>query len=202
MLSDSSLRGKALPKALPLDAAATSARAKSDSDVSLSDVLGRSRPAARSPRQSGEVRVVPRRNRKSGPSKWVWIGIVAVAILRVAGLLGDAIPRRPFQGQLGARPTPPRHRSSRTGVSNARNGPFYVPFVAARCRFPLEFRRLLNVQWNVYQATGLHRDGAGPRTALPLLFLPRITTAFVDPGHAIAVDRQAKQQENPYLRGL
>ena len=31
--------------------------------------------AARSPRQSGEVRTVPRRKPKNVPSKWVWIGI-------------------------------------------------------------------------------------------------------------------------------
>ena len=76
VFSDSNLREKALPKATPLDAAATSARAKGDSDVSLSDVLGRSKPAAPPPPSRaksgwfhGETESPGRRN-GSGSAFW------------------------------------------------------------------------------------------------------------------------------------
>ncbi|MGA2258655.1 MAG: serine/threonine-protein kinase, partial [Thermoguttaceae bacterium] len=76
-LSDSKLREKLLPKAKPLNASAPPSGTNDESTASLEDVLGSDALAARSPRKSGEVRVLPRRKLKNVPSKWVWIGIGA-----------------------------------------------------------------------------------------------------------------------------
>ena len=70
--SDSKPQEKALPKARPLDAPVPGSEGDDDLAVSLQDVLG---PAVRAPRSSGEVKVLPKRKPKNGPSKWVWIGI-------------------------------------------------------------------------------------------------------------------------------
>ncbi len=77
---------KRLPKATPLGA---SAPPSTDNKlaVSLVDVLGGNAAATRSPRQSGELKTIPRRKSKNVPSKWVWIGIGAVTVLATLILL-------------------------------------------------------------------------------------------------------------------
>jgi hypothetical protein len=78
--TDPKLREKLL-KAAPLDTSLPPAGSNGESPVSLEDVLGSDALAARSPRPSGEVRVLPRRKAKKAPSKWIWIGIGAATFV-------------------------------------------------------------------------------------------------------------------------
>ena len=81
--SDPKLREKLLPKATPLDAPASPSRSNDDS-IFLEDVLGNDALAGRSPRQSGEARVLSKHKAKQVPSNWVWVGIGAALL---AGLI-------------------------------------------------------------------------------------------------------------------
>ena len=93
-LSDPNLREKVLPKATPLDAPLPASRVDDEPPVSLDDVLGSDALVMRSPRQSGESRIVPRRMLKHVPSKWVWVGIGAVMLAGLALLVIDLLLHR------------------------------------------------------------------------------------------------------------
>jgi hypothetical protein len=108
-LSDPNLRGKLLPKATPLDPAdarecGPAPSRRTESPISLDDVLRCDAPAAvdnrqagnnrqaASPRQTGAVanetwRSLPKRKPKHVPSKWVWIGIGAAMLVGVVLLI-------------------------------------------------------------------------------------------------------------------
>ena len=95
-LSDSMLRKKVLPKAMPLDAPTTTAR--DDSPISLDDVFGsEAAAAASSVRRLGEWKTLARRPKKNVFSMWVWVGVLCGrshtsgdrnAVDRVAGEVG------------------------------------------------------------------------------------------------------------------
>ena len=72
--SDSKLQ-KALPKATPLGASG------GDPPVSLEDVIGSDALSKLSPRQSSEIRSLPKRKPKTVPSNWIWIGIAAATLI-------------------------------------------------------------------------------------------------------------------------
>jgi len=95
-LSDPKLREKLLPKATLLDASISPTGANDESAVFLDGVINSQPAAPRSPSQSGEVRVVPRRKIKKVPSKWVWMGI-GVAML-VGLVLFAIVIRMPARG--------------------------------------------------------------------------------------------------------
>ncbi|MGO9112424.1 MAG: serine/threonine-protein kinase [Thermoguttaceae bacterium] len=104
---------KLLPKATPLDASVPTSRTSDESPVSLEDVIGSDALAMRNPRQSGEVRVFPKRKTKIVPSKWVWTGIGAVMFIGLSLLIvvilmpprSDFSPKAGGGGASGARPS-------------------------------------------------------------------------------------------------
>ncbi len=84
--SDSKLQ-KMLPKATPLGASGGPSAAGADSPVSLEDVIGSDALANLSPRQSSEIRTLPKRRPKAGPSNWIWIGIAAATLIGLIVLI-------------------------------------------------------------------------------------------------------------------
>jgi eukaryotic-like serine/threonine-protein kinase len=82
-LSDSKMREKILPKAKPLDGAGSISKLGKELPVSLEGVLGNDALAQHITGRSGEISIVGRRKPKKAPSKWVWIGIGAAALVGV-----------------------------------------------------------------------------------------------------------------------
>jgi serine/threonine protein kinase len=85
-LSDSMLRKKTLPKAMPLDARNSPASARDDSPISLDDVLGSDVAASASSVRSGERKAHAWRPKKNVTPLMIWLVVGASLVFGVAVL--------------------------------------------------------------------------------------------------------------------